>query len=84
MKKCIAIGSAFTVALGLAACTPPAESDGEAAPEETVEMVEEVSPDADGAMDDAMEGAMADEASATEGEADDTSGPDADGNPIQN
>ena len=37
MKKYLTVGTAFTIALGLAACTPPAEGESEAAPEEVVE-----------------------------------------------
>jgi hypothetical protein len=81
MKKQMAIGSAFAVALGLAACTPPAEEEGDAMAEEAVEAVEEAASDEDGSMD----GEMTGEADAAEGEGEDgeTAGPDQDGNPIQ-
>ena len=74
MKKQIAIGSACAVALGLAACTPPAEGEGEATPEETVEAVEETV--TDGTMTGETDPAEG------EGEGEDTDGVDADGNPI--
>lgn len=86
MKKQMAIGSAFALALGLAACTPPADGEGEAAADEAMEAAD----DADGAMDGAMmegemmDGEMMGEADAAEGEGDDSSGVDQDGNPIQN
>lgn len=80
MKKQIAIGSAFAVALGLSACTPPAEEEGEAMAEEVVEAAEEAAADAEAAVD----GAMTDEASADEGEGEGTDGLDPDGNPIHN
>ena len=81
MKKQMAIGSAFAVALGLAACTPPAEGEGEAAVEEAAEAVEEAAADAE----DAVDGEMTGEADAAEGEGEggETAGPDQDGNPIQ-
>ncbi|MEO1221968.1 MAG: hypothetical protein AAFY42_11535 [Pseudomonadota bacterium] len=75
MKKHIVIGSALTVALGLAACTPPAESEGDGATEEAAEAVEEEA---------AVDGTMTEDASAEEGggKGGDTTGPDEDGNPI--
>ena len=81
MKKPIAIGAVCAVALGLAACTPPADEVAEAPAEEAVAPIEEA-PAAEGAMD----GTMTGEAVAEEGEGDggDTTGPDEDGNPIHN
>ncbi len=75
MKKHIAIGSAFAVALGLAACTPPAEGEGEAPVEEAAEAVEEET-----ATDGTMTGET--DPAESEGDGESTSGVDADGNPI--
>lgn len=78
MRKHIAIASVLTFALGLSACTPPAES--EAATEEAAEAVEAT--DADAVAD----GTMTGEASAEEvdDEGADATGTDQDGNPIHN
>ncbi len=81
MKKHFAIGSAFAVALGVAACTPPADGDGETAPEAATAPEEEVTTD-----ETPVDGTMTGETSAEEGEGEggDTQLVDKDGNPIHN
>ena len=80
MKKQIALGSAFAVALGLAACSPPAEEETDAMAEEAVEAVEDAGDEAEAAVD----GEMTEAADAAEGEGETTDGLDPDGNPIEN
>ena len=96
MKKQMAIGSAIALAFGLAACTPPADSEGEAAGDEAMEATDEADGSMDGAMMDGemmdgemmdgemMDGEMMEGADAAEGEGDGSSGVDQDGNPVQN
>lgn len=83
MRKQFAIGSVIALAFGVAACTPPAENEGDNAAEEAMEEVEETGAEADAAMDgEMMDGEMTQEASVAEGEGDVSTGVDQDGNPV--